>query len=210
MIFNSPILFQPLEKELEPVLKYLTGNIMNAGCGNRDMSHFLLSNGATAVENCDIESSIPNAIICDLTKIPREAGIYDSILCNAVLEHVKFPDQVLVELHRLLKIGGYLVLTVPFLQPYHPCPKDFQRYTREGLIQLGKSHEFEVVEILPLHSLAQTVTWIVWAYLQEKDQRLIQLILWLPFYLWNRISQKTDFAVENHANSYQIILKKKP
>lgn len=209
MQLRSPVLFQPLEQELEPVLKYLTGNVLNAGCGERDISNFLLSHGAASVETCDIKSSIPNTIICDLTKIPQKSDTYDSILCNAVLEHVQFPDQVLKELHRLLKPGGTFVLAVPFLQPYHASPTDFQRYTRQGLMELARVHDFEVVELLPVHSIAQTVTWIVWAYLEEKRKRLLKLTLWLPLYLWSRISQGTDLALKNHANTYQIVLRKK-
>lgn len=205
---KSPIYFQPLEQELEPILEYLTGNVLNAGCGDRDISSFLLSHGAISVENCDIKSSIPNAINCNLTQIPRDAETYDSILCNAVLEHVQFPHEVSEELHRLLKANGILVLCVPFLQPYHPYPTDFQRYTRDGLQELARLHNFEVVKILPVHSLAQTVTWIVWSYWEEKRQRLLQLLFWVPLFLWCRLSQKSDTAVINNANAYQIVLEK--
>ncbi len=37
-------------------------------------------------------------------------------LCNAVLEHVPKIDRVMSELARVLKIGGYLICAVPFLQ----------------------------------------------------------------------------------------------
>ena len=43
---RSPVVFQDLEQELEPVLKYLKGKVLNAGCGARDLSRFLLSGGA--------------------------------------------------------------------------------------------------------------------------------------------------------------------
>jgi ubiquinone/menaquinone biosynthesis C-methylase UbiE len=206
---RSPVKFQPLEQELMPIIKYLNKRVLNAGCGERDLSSFLLNNGATYVENCDISSSIPNAVICDLTKIPRESNTYDSILCNAVLEHVQFPDLVIKELHRVLKPSGFLVLGVPFLQPYHPCPTDFQRFTKDGLLEIARLHDFEVVEFLPVHSIAQTVSWIVWEYLLEKKNQIMKLILWVPFYLWTRIYQTTDFSLINHANTYQIVLRKK-
>src|SRR5579872_4496128 len=91
---NTPVVFQKLEDELKPMMKYVRGNVLNAGCGHRDISGFLKANGAASVENCDLASSIPGAIISDLVSIPRPDNTYDTILCNAVLEHVQFPDRV--------------------------------------------------------------------------------------------------------------------
>ena len=204
---NSPVVFQDLEDELRPVAKHLRGKVLNAGCGNRDISPFLIANGAREVENCDRSSSIPNAMICDLGQIPRENAVYDSIVCNAVLEHVQFPDQVLRELDRVLKPGGILVLCVPFLQPYHPRP-DYRRYTREGMLELARIYQMEPVEILPVHTIAQTITWIGWSYLEEQRKRFLQVALWLPFYLWNKVSQKTDSRIVHQANGYQLVLRK--
>jgi hypothetical protein len=82
---KSPIVFQPLEAELAPTRKYIRGNVLNAGCGDRDLSDFLARNGATSVEQCDIKSAVPNAIIADLTRIPRHDASYDTVICNAVL-----------------------------------------------------------------------------------------------------------------------------
>lgn len=206
---NSPVILQSLESELAPVLKYLTGTVLNAGCGNRDISDILFRNGAAQVHNCDKKSSLPGAILCDLVDVPCEAGTYDSILCNAVLEHVQFPDRVIAELRRLLKPGGILVLCVPFMQPYHPAP-DYRRYSREGMLELGRVHRFEAIEILPVHTIAQTITWIWWSHLAEQRKRIKQLLFWIPFYLWNRMSQKTDFNALHQANSYQIVLRKPP
>jgi SAM-dependent methyltransferase len=204
---KSPIVFQDLEKELQPVMKYLHGHVLNAGCGQRDLSSFLRKHGATKVDNCDRKTPIQDAIICDLVDVPKESESYDAILCNAVLEHVQFPDRVMSELRRLVKPTGYLVLSIPFLQPYHPEP-DYRRYTREGMLELARIHELETVEILPVHTIAQTLTWIGWSYLEEKRARLLRLLLWGPLYLWNRFSQSTDFDLRNQANGFQMVLRK--
>jgi ubiquinone/menaquinone biosynthesis C-methylase UbiE len=204
---NSPVVFQDLEDELRPVVKHLKGKVLNAGCGNRDISLFLIAGGATEVEGCDRASSIPNAIICDLGSIPRPNDTYDSILCNAVLEHVQFPDQVLRELYRVLNPGGTMVLCVPFLQPYHPAP-DYRRYTREGMLELARIYDMELIEILPVHTIAQTITWIGWSYVEEQRKRFLQAALWLPFYLWNQLSKRTDHRILHQANGYQMVLRK--
>ena len=205
---KSPVVFQSLEQELAPILKYVRGNVLNAGCGDRDLSGFLTKNGAASVENCDIKTAIPGAILADLTRIPRANGVFDAVICNAVLEHVQFPDQVVCELHRVLKPGGYLILCVPFMQPYHPTPADYRRYSKQGLSELARVHNFDVVEIFPVHSLSQTISWIWWTYLGERRKHFQMALLWLPFYLWCCFSRETDFAVKDQANSYQAVLRK--
>ena len=201
---KTPIVFQDLEKELQPVAKYLQGRVLNAGCGQRDLTPWFVKNGATSVDNCDLKSPIPGAILCDLVSVPKESGTYDAILCNAVLEHAQFPDLVITELSRLVKPGGYLVLCIPFLQPYHPKP-DFRRYTREGMLELARIHNLELVEILPVHNIAQTLTWITWSYLEERRKHLLKAALWAPLYIWNRLSTGTDVALQNQANGYQLV-----
>ncbi|MBV8904885.1 MAG: glycosyltransferase [Acidobacteriia bacterium] len=203
---QSPVVFQDLEDELQPMLKYLRGNVLNAGCGERDITRFLMEHGAESVENCDAKTSIPNAICCDLGNVPRPANTYDSILCNAVMEHVRDVDAVMRELRRLVKPGGHLVVSIPFLQPHHGL--DFRRYTREGMLELARAYELELVVILPVNSIAQTVTWIVWAYLEEKRKRVLQLLLWLPLWMWCLSSQRTDFRLQTQANGFQMVLRK--
>jgi hypothetical protein len=43
---------------------------------------------------------------------------------------------VVEEMRQILKTGGFLYAEVPFLQGYHPTPRDFYRYTLEGLDEL--------------------------------------------------------------------------
>ena len=203
-----PVNFIPLEKELAPLERYLRGHVLNAGCGDRDISAYLKSRYSREVDNCDIRSSIPGAILCDLTAIPRPDGSYDSILCNAVLEHVPDPEKVMLELRRLLKPDGHIAVSVPFLQPFHPTPYDFRRYTREGLQQLAERTGFRVVEMLPVHSLAQTLGWLIWAHLEERRSRLGQLLCWLPIYLATRVFQKPWAGQTFAANGFQAVMVK--
>src|SRR5438552_12575066 len=80
----GPVHFQPLEWELEPLRMYFGGRMLNAGCGNRDITETLRGFGATAVVNYDIASEIPGAVIGPLENMPFASADFDSILCNAV------------------------------------------------------------------------------------------------------------------------------
>src|SRR5689334_6983429 len=115
----GPVHFQPLEWELQQIQKYIKGRVLNAGCGNRDIGGTLRGFGAGEIVNYDIKSNIPGAITGSLTETPFASGEFDTIICNAVLEHVPEIERVMRELTRVLKSRSYFVACVPFLQPYH-------------------------------------------------------------------------------------------
>lgn len=203
-----PVNYISLEEELKPILPFLKGHVLNAGCGERDITPLLVSASASAVDNCDIQSSIPGAFICELTEIPKPDATYDSILCNAVLEHVPDPEGSMREFHRLLRKDGCVVIAVPFLQPFHPTPFDYRRYTRTGIEQLAERSGFKVVHIFPVHSLAQTMGWILWAHLTEHQSRVWKRLLWLPIYVMTKIFQRETSRDANSVNGFQAVMMK--
>src|SRR4051794_26077981 len=142
---SGPVHFQPLEWELAPVAGFFRGRVLNAGCGDRDISPWLAGLGIVDVTSYDIASNLPGAVIGSLEALPFDQASFDTILCNAVLEHVEHAGIVVGELARVLRPGGHAVLAVPFLQPYHECPRDFRRTTREGLTALGEAAGLELV-----------------------------------------------------------------
>jgi len=74
-------------------------------------------------------------IVSDITAIPEPDGSFDAVLCTEVVEHVPDPVAALAELARLLRPGGVMLLTAPFVSnthysPYHFCT-GFNRYFYE-------------------------------------------------------------------------------
>jgi len=72
-------------------------------------------------------------IIADITNLPFVDQSLDFIIFDAVLEHVKYPYQIVEEARRALKPGGLLYLAVPFVHPYHGYPADYHRFSLESL-----------------------------------------------------------------------------
>ena len=66
-----------------------------------------------------------------------------------VLEHGREPGLVFAEIYRVLKLGGRLFVTVPFLHEIHHAPHDYYRYSPYALMALAQTAELEVVEIRP-------------------------------------------------------------
>lgn len=71
---------------------------------------------------------------------------YDSIVCNQVLEHVFEPNEFLGDINRVLKPGGRLLVSVPFVWDEHEQPNDFPRYTSFRLTALLKTSGFSVLQ----------------------------------------------------------------
>lgn len=72
-------------------------------------------------------------LLADIARLPFPDASIDGVICTSVLEHVADAGACLREIHRVLKPGGGVYITVPFLFPYHPDPLDRCRWTVEGL-----------------------------------------------------------------------------
>lgn len=68
-------------------------------------------------------------IVADAAAVALQDNRFDVVVCAELLEHVPDPKPVLAEAWRLLKPGGRLLITVPFLFHIHADPHDFGRYT---------------------------------------------------------------------------------
>jgi SAM-dependent methyltransferase len=77
----------------------------------------------------------------------------DVALCSEVLEHVPHPQAAMGELARIIRPGGVLVLTVPFLARLHEEPHDYFRYTRHGLRRLLDDAAFDIEELVETGSI---------------------------------------------------------
>ena len=67
--------------------------------------------------------------LADAKKIPVNKNYFDKVICSQLLEHVLDPIEVLKEIFRVLKPGGMLLMSAPFLYRIHPDPIDYARYT---------------------------------------------------------------------------------
>jgi len=72
--------------------------------------------------------------IHDLQNIPLQA--FDAIICPQVFEHLAYPERAAVSLFELLKPGGVVLITAPFLNPVHYVPTDYRRFTPECLTMI--------------------------------------------------------------------------
>jgi len=69
--------------------------------------------------------------------LPFRGATFQRVECDAVLEHVEHPELVMSEITRVLAPGGFAHIVVPFCHPFHEYPRDFRRFTPDGLRPLA-------------------------------------------------------------------------
>jgi SAM-dependent methyltransferase len=140
------------------------GRLLDVGCGTKPYRSLFVVD-----EYIGLEYDTPGnraeksaELWYDGGRFPCADASFDIVLCNQVLEHVFEPGVFLAEIARVLKPGGRLLLTVPFVWDEHEQPHDFARYTRFGLQHLlGKAGMTVVTHHTTLaggRSLAQLLT----------------------------------------------------
>ncbi len=111
--------------------------LLNVGCGKGDYNYYLkdkfeevigidvnkydISIAKKLTRNKKIKYFVMNA-----TNIKFKDNYFDTVICIDVLEHIKDQDKLLEEIHRVLKKGGQLILSVPnynFPITYDPINK---------------------------------------------------------------------------------------
>jgi SAM-dependent methyltransferase len=119
--------------------------IINIGSGNSDISKF--------VSNLDIIPYNNVDIICDVTNLPFKNDSVDLIINMALLEHIPNQQDVINEIHRVLKPvdasgrGGVIYSYVPFIQGFHASPSDFYRLTIEGTKEIFKKFTLKEIRL---------------------------------------------------------------
>ncbi len=98
----------------------------------------------------NIDSSTNPDYSCNAESIPVDDCYFDVAVMSEVLEHIENPEMVLKETFRILREGGALILSVPFLFPFHADPNDFQRFTDVKMRIILEKAGFTEIKIIPM------------------------------------------------------------
>ena len=96
----------------------------------------------------------------------RDASV-DSVYCEAVLEHLEYPDTAVAEMRRVLRPGGQVLAVTPLLQPYHGYPDHYQNFTLRGHVRLFERLGFEVTASGPCNGPSFALIDLLSNYLRE-------------------------------------------
>ena len=159
---------------LSKFIPYLSGNILEVGCGFGSFTGILLRYGSVwaididkfcitkTKKNCPSPSHIGYGNI-ETGKYFFRKHTFDSIVCMNVLEHIKNDEKALSNMYSILSPRGFLVLLVPS----HPklfgsidkSIGHFRRYSRHELIKKVSDCGFSIIHTRRLNFLGAIGWW---------------------------------------------------
>ena len=123
-------------------------HILDVGAGEQQYKH--LFKDRNRYEACDLAMGFhpdnkPH-FVASIYDIPREKEHYDVVLLLQVLEHLEYPLAGLREVHRVLREGGFLFISVPQAAGDHFSPHHYFNYTQFGLQSVLRQTGFKIQE----------------------------------------------------------------
>jgi SAM-dependent methyltransferase len=190
-IFTNPFYFtrKGIFLSIKRLSKEANGDVLDFGCGSKPYEEFF--NHCDQYIGIDIENpSHPHEnenidFFYDGTNIPFPNDKFDFVFASEVFEHIFNLEEVLIEIKRVLKPGGKLLFTCPFVWPEHEIPRDFARYSSYGIASLVKGAGFKIIK-------------------QEKTGHFLEVIIQqLQFYFYRGLPKKPVFLYHTF---YQVFI----
>jgi len=166
------------------------GKLLDVGCGGGNFLHRMHNLGwsatgvdfdAKAIENAKarygsdlivLHTDLPNAHFPD--------NSFDAITMNHVIEHVPDPVTLLVEVRRILRAGGRLVVTTPNIQSFghkkfRDCwrglesPRHLQIFSPDALRRCAHKASFDKIKIITSAANADTIIGASFGLMEAKQ-----------------------------------------
>lgn len=213
--FFSPILYSQYRVTLPLIQRFATGKLIDVGCGAMPYRALIIPL-VKRYDTLDLYPQMQTTFVGDVHNMPMVSdAVYETVLCLEVLEHLADPPRALKEIHRILKPGGTLILSVPHLSRLHEQPHDYFRFTHYGISALLARSGFECVVIEKRgglfsflgHQVATILLGTVWGI-----PLLKQIVWFLNSWLVTRLCVALDTVMDRDgilAAGYSAVARKK-
>lgn len=134
-------------------------------------------------------------VYADAHVLPFNDGSFDVVLLLDVLEHLGDADMAMIEIQRVLRDGGQLIMNTPFLYPLHDQPRDFSRFSEHWYRGLMKKYGLKLESCSPqghpvetsalLSNIAWSKTMLNW--LRKRNPASVLIVLTPILILLNNI-----------------------
>ena len=142
-------LYELFIQKLKP---YFYGKVLDFGCGSKpykalvNVEEYIGIDTESSGHPWDDESTEKPDMFYDGMKLPFEDAYFDCVFSSQVFEHIEDIDSSIIEIKRVMREGGVLIVTMPMAEEEHELPYDFRRYTEIGLRNYLERNGFYIIE----------------------------------------------------------------
>jgi len=127
------------------LLSHIHGRVLDLGAGSAKYKEMILQK-ASEYRSCDAAKNINIDDVCDVLNLQYPPESFETVISTQVIEHVNNPYKMAEQIFKVLKPGGKVIVTAPFLIPMHSDPDDYFRFTPSGLSEIFKQSGFVIIE----------------------------------------------------------------
>ena len=130
--------------------------ILDVGCGEGHLGKIFVDNGHNVYgvdisdKSIEIAKKVLYEAVCvDMQKenLPYKDDFFDVIILGEVVEHLLLPEKILLEIKRVLKNNGFIIITTPNFLVFSNRIKILMgkfEYTESGFLDRGHIHFFHI------------------------------------------------------------------
>ena len=199
---------------LKQNLLLMNGIVIDLGCGSSPYKNIILKTADKYIgidwKNTFHDHTKVDVIANLCEPLPFDDNCADTLVSFQVMEHLPEPVLFLSEAFRILKPGGTIIITVPFMWHVHEAPYDYYRYTRYGLKYLFNKAGFIDIKIEE-----NTGFWQMWVlkfnYHTIRFAKGPFRFFWIPIWWFGQIISPFLDKIDKHPQetaSYTVVAKK--
>ena len=138
----------------------------------------------------------------NIWEISEKKETFDAVLCTEVLEHVPYPLKTLIELTRLLKKNGKLILTFPsnslrHFDPAYYCTGFSDRWVEYHLKKLN----YKSIKIIPI---GDYYSFLLAEIKRSIMMNKISIFFLLPAFIYYFLKKKNKLSVNTLCFGYHV------
>lgn len=173
-----------LHRRLLQLLPNYGGRVIDVGCGNKPYQAWF----GDVVEYVGLDvvhGPKVDVVISPGERWPLNDEYFDVLLSTQVIEHVDSLEFALTQMGRVIRSGGVMILSFPFLYNLHGAPHDYRRLTHYGAAKLLP--DYEIICLEPQGGIGSTLAilllnWIDTALSENGITRILKGLL-MPMFI---------------------------
>jgi SAM-dependent methyltransferase len=171
-VFLNPYFFirKGISEAIISNAEYMKGRLLDFGCGSKPYKSLINVHEYIGLDIEQVGHSHKNEqidVYYDGKNIPFADNHFDVVFSSEVFEHIFNIEEIIFEIHRVLKANGHLLITLPFVWDEHEIPFDFARYTSFGIRHLLEKRGFKIIKLMKTGNYVEVIFQLLAAYVNQ-------------------------------------------